>query len=108
MDALLVLIFFQNSAGVSNVPKGKVTGSKAAASASKTLKSDSTGKSSKTAAGSALSQTKSRKETTSKPAAKSASKVVRDGRTSATSKSAAGSALSQTSRKRKGSKKSPK
>ena len=71
----------------------KVTGKKAASSASKTLKSGSTGKASKTAAGSALSQTKAPKKQTSAKAASAASKTLRDRRTSKTSKSAAGSAL---------------
>ena len=76
------------------MPK-KVTGKKAASSASKTMTSKSTGKGSKTAAGSALSQTKAPKKNTSAKAASTASKVLRDGRTSKASKTAAGSALSQ-------------
>ena len=81
----------------------KVTGRKAGTAASKTLRSKSTGKDSKTAGGSALSQRKAPKKTTSKRAASAASKTLRDGRTSKTSKSAAGSALSQreTGKKRK-------
>ncbi|QWV98662.1 hypothetical protein KP005_05075 [Geomonas nitrogeniifigens] len=75
--------------------KKKVTGAKAATDASKTLKSDSTSPTSKTAAGSALSQTKAPKKVTSVKAATAASKVLTDGRTSKTSKSAAASALSQ-------------
>lgn len=75
--------------------KGKITGAKAASSASTTLQSGSTGSRSKTAAGSALSQTSAPKKTTSPKAARAASSVLRDGRTSAASKSAAGSALSQ-------------
>jgi hypothetical protein len=75
--------------------KKKVTGEKAAAAASKTLKSGSTSSKSKTDAGSALSQTKAPKKVTSAKAATAASKVLADGRTSKTSKSAAGSALSQ-------------
>ena len=75
--------------------KGKTTGRKAASNASKTLTDDSTGSKSKTAAGSALSQTNAPNKMTSKPAAHSASKVVSDGRTSKASKSPAGSALSQ-------------
>ena len=71
------------------------TGKKAASKASKTLTSRSTAKTSKSAAGSALSQRKAPARDTSKPAAKAASKTLRDGRTSAASKSAAGSALSQ-------------
>ena len=61
----------------------KQTQPKAAKAASKVLKSPSTGKASKTAAGSALTQSKSKKETTSKRAATAASKVLRDGRPSA-------------------------
>lgn len=75
--------------------KPKVTGSKAAASASKTLTNASTAPKSKTAAGSALSQTKAPEKATSKKAATAASKVLRDERTSKDSKAAAGSALSQ-------------
>lgn len=80
----------------------KVTSSKAASSASKTLSSGDTGSMSKSAAGSALSQreTKSTKDTGSK-AASSASKTLSDGRTASDSKSAAGSALSQKSGKGK-------
>jgi hypothetical protein len=75
--------------------KPKVTGKKAATSASKTLKNTSTAKKSKTAAGSALSQKGAPKKVTSKKAATTASKTLRDGRTSKDSKAAAGSALSQ-------------
>ena len=71
------------------------TGKKAASKSSETLRSRSTAKASKSAAGSALSQRKAPKRATSAPAAKAASKTLRDGRTSAKSKSAAGSALSQ-------------
>lgn len=73
----------------------KKTGPAAAKAASKTLKSADTGKASKAAAGSALTQFKAPKESTSSKAASAASKVLRDGRTSGTSKTAAGSALSQ-------------
>ena len=45
--------------------KSKVTGKKAASNASKTLKSDSSASKSKSAAGSALSQSKAPKKTTS-------------------------------------------
>ena len=78
----------------------KTTGSKAASAASKTLQNNSTGANSKTAAGSALSQTNAPKKQTSAPAASAASKVLSDGRTSAQSKTAAGSALSQTKSKK--------
>nr|WP_298133903.1 hypothetical protein [uncultured Pseudoxanthomonas sp.] len=77
----------------------KQTGPKAAKAASKVLSSTSTGKASKAAAGSALTQSKSKKENTSARVASAASKVLRDGRTSASSKSAAGSALSQARKK---------
>lgn len=75
--------------------KRKVTGEKAASDAAKTLKSGATSSKSKTAAGSALSQTKAPQKATSPKAATAASKVLTDGRTSKASKSAAGSALSQ-------------
>jgi len=79
----------------------KVTRPKAAKNASKVLRSKSTGKKSKAAAGSALSQTKAPKKTTSKKVASKASSVLRDGRTSKSSKSAAGSALTQKVSKKK-------
>jgi hypothetical protein len=72
----------------------KSTGPKAAKSAATVLKSDRPGAASKSAAGSALSQTGNAKKTSS-TAASAASKVLRDGRTGADSKSAAGSALAQ-------------
>jgi hypothetical protein len=75
--------------------KSKVTGKKAATAASKTIRGGSTGRSSKTAGGSALSQHEAPSKVTSARAASAASKVLRDGRTSAASKRAAGSALSQ-------------
>lgn len=78
----------------------KVTGSRAASNASETLKSKSTGKASKTAAGSALSQRKALSKQTSSKAASAASKTLRDGRTSKASKSAAGSALVQKGKKK--------
>lgn len=73
----------------------KTTQPNAASKASKVIRSKSTGDNSKTAAGSALSQSKAPKKVTSAPAASAASKILRDGRTSADSKSAAGSALAQ-------------
>lgn len=75
--------------------KKEVTSKSAARSASKTLSSPSTGKASKSAAGSALSQRNAPEKQTSSAAAKAASKVLRDVRTSKDSKSAAGSALTQ-------------
>lgn len=75
--------------------KTKVTGTAAARSASQTLTTKGTGASSRTAAGSALSQTKAPQKVTSAAAATAASKVLRDGRTNSASKTAAASALSQ-------------
>lgn len=75
--------------------KIEVTSKPAARSASKTLSSPDTGKDSKSAAASALSQRKAPGKSTSPAAAKSASKTLRDGRTSRDSKSAAASALTQ-------------
>jgi len=72
----------------------KVTGTKAASKSSTVLASNSTGRSSKAAAGSALSQVMPSKSTSAKVAT-AASKVLQDGRTGAASKSAAGSALAQ-------------
>lgn len=71
------------------------TGKEAASSASKTLRDESTGDKSKSAAGSALSQTDAPEKGTSDMAASNASEVLRDGRTSSSSKSAAGSTLTQ-------------
>ncbi len=79
--------------------KTKVTSSRVATKAAKVLKSKSTGKNSKTAAASALAQTKAPTKVTSKKTASIASQVLRDKRTSKSSKSVAGSALSQTQRK---------
>lgn len=73
----------------------KSTGPKAARAAAKVLASDNTGRNSRIAAGSALTQSRTNSERTSARAATAASQVLRDGRTSAASKSAAGSALSQ-------------
>lgn len=73
----------------------KTTGPKAAQAAAKVLASHNTGRNSRTAAGSALTQSQTNSERTSARAATAASQVLRDGRTSAASKSAAGSALSQ-------------
>ena len=77
------------------MPKKEVTSKPAARSASKTLTSSSTAKTSKSAAGSALSQRKAPEKQTSAKAGKAASKTLSDGRTAKTSKSAAGSALTQ-------------
>ncbi len=80
--------------------KSKITRSEASKNASKALRNKNTGSNSKTAAGSALSQTKAPKKVTSQEAASKASQVLRDKRTSKESKSAAGSALAQTPSKK--------
>jgi predicted DNA binding CopG/RHH family protein len=80
--------------------KGKVTSKAAAKSASKTLR-NSTSPKAKSAAASALVQTKAPAKTTSKAAATKASKTLSDGRTSKAAKSAAGSALAQKVRRTK-------
>lgn len=77
----------------------KSTKPKAAKKAATVLSSTSTGKKSKSAAGSALAQVSPAK-VTSKKVATTASKVLRDGRTSPASKTAAGSALSQAKAKK--------
>jgi len=81
----------------------KVTSQPVATNASQTLASESTGKASKSAAASALSQTAAPKKQTGAEAATAASKTLTDGRTSQTSKSAAGSALAQSTGKKKNS-----
>jgi hypothetical protein len=85
----------------------KSTSPKAAKAASKVLKSPSTGAASKTAAGSALSQTGNKKQTSPK-AATAASKTLRDGRTGVASKTAGGSALAQDSGTNSGGPRKPK
>lgn len=79
----------------------EVTSKKAASAASKVLRSGSTSKASKSAAGSALSQRKAPAKVTSKRAASAASKTLRKGSTSKTSKTAAGSALTQRPNRKK-------
>jgi addiction module HigA family antidote len=82
------------------VASSKRTGSKAATAASRALRSGSTSKKSKSAAGSALAQRKSAKVTSGK-AASAASATLRSGSTGKASKSAAASALAQRQRRRK-------
>lgn len=79
----------------------KTTSSEVAKKASDVLQDEQTGKKSKTAAGSALSQTKTSDKSTSEKAATASSKVLKDGRTADDSKSSAGSALSQKEPKKK-------
>lgn len=76
------------------------TSRRAALAASKVLSDGSGSKSSKSAAGSALSQSRSNKVTSSS-AASAASKTLRDSSTSKSSKTSAGSALTQRPSKKK-------
>jgi hypothetical protein len=80
--------------------KGETTSKPVGTKASGVMRSSSTGKASKSASGSALSQRQPSK-VTSKSAATAASKVLRDGRSSAASKSAAASTLTQRPSKKK-------
>lgn len=75
--------------------KTEVTSKKAATAASKVLRNENSSKTSKSAAGSALSQRKAPPKVTSPKAATAASKTLRNSNTSKTSKTAAGSALTQ-------------
>lgn len=81
--------------------KKEMTSKQAASSASRTVKSPETGKASKSASGSALSQRKAPEKQTSGPAAKNASKTLRDGRAGKDSRAGAGSALTQAASKKK-------
>lgn len=76
----------------------EVTGKRAASAASKTLRSPTASKVAKSAAGSALTQVRSKSganEVTSKKAASAASKTLRNPNASKAAKSAAGSTLTQ-------------
>ncbi len=74
--------------------KSESTGGKAASAAAKVLKDPKASKNAKTAAASALTQSKS-KETTSAKAASAAAKVMKDPKASKEAKTAAASALTQ-------------
>lgn len=80
--------------------KSESTGTKAAGAAAKVLKDPTASKAAKTAAASALTQSKS-KETTSAKAASAAAKVMRDPKASKDAKTAAASALTQKVGKKK-------
>lgn len=76
----------------------EVTGKRAASAASKVLRSPTASKAAKSAAGSALTQVRSKagvNEVTSKRVASAASKTLRNPNASKAAKSAAGSALTQ-------------
>ena len=80
--------------------KKEVTSSKAATAASKVLRSDGASKAAKSAAGSALSQTKAPAKVTSAKVATTASKVLKQESSSKSAKTSAGSALTQTPNKK--------
>lgn len=82
----------------------EVTGRRAATAASKTLRSPTASKAAKSAAGSALTQVRSKSgtnETTSKRVATAAAKTLRNPNAPKAAKSAAGSALTQRPNKRR-------
>jgi hypothetical protein len=80
--------------------KSESTGGKAASAAAKVLKDPKASKDSKTAAASALTQSKS-KEATGAKAATAAAKVMKDPKASKEAKTAAASALTQKAGKKK-------
>lgn len=79
----------------------EVTGKRAATAASKVLRSPNASKSAKSAAGSALSQSKAPEKVTLGSSAAAASKVLRNAGTSKAAKTASGSALTQRQNKQK-------
>ncbi len=79
----------------------EATSKRASYAASKVLRSPSTSKAEKSAAGSALSQRKAPAKVTSEAAASAASKTLRSESTSKTSKTSAGSALTQRPNKKR-------
>lgn len=79
----------------------EVTSKIAASAASKVLRSKSTSKASKTAAGIALSQTKAPRKITSSRVGTAASEILRNSSTSKKSKTASGYALTQRPNSRK-------
>jgi hypothetical protein len=81
--------------------KKEITSAKVASVASKVLRSENASKTTKSAAGSALSQAHSSYKVTSKEAATAASKVLRSSNASKAAKSAAGSALAQRTDRKK-------
>lgn len=83
------------------VKNKEVTGKHAASSAAKVLRNPNASKAAKSAAGSALSQTKSPNKVSSKSAASAASKTLRSATASKKAKSAAGSTLTQRPNKKR-------
>lgn len=78
--------------------RNESTGKKAATAASKVLNDPKASKAAKTAAASALTQSKSKTEVTSVKAASAASKVLNNPKSSKAAKTAAASALTQKKR----------
>lgn len=85
--------------------KSEQTGKAAASAAGKTLQSLSATKAEKSAAASALTQTKTAKEQTSPKAASQAGKVLQNPKSPPAAKTAAASALTQTADKKPAPKK---
>jgi hypothetical protein len=81
--------------------KSEVTGKKAATAASKVLRNPNSSKAAKSAAGSALAQTKAPSKVTSSKAASAASKTLRESGSSKSAKTSSGSALTQKQNKKK-------
>jgi hypothetical protein len=80
--------------------KVEITGKKVSSAASKVLSSKTASKAEKSVAASALTQTKSVKETTTKAVASAASKILHDPKASKEAKSVAASALTQKAKKK--------
>lgn len=80
--------------------KTEITGKKVSSAASKVLRSKTATKAEKSVAASALTQTKSVKETTSKKVAAEASKILHDPKSNKEAKSVAASALTQKVKKK--------
>jgi hypothetical protein len=83
----------------------KGTGRKVASKAGRVLSNPLATKNAKKSAGSALSQRRSPKRTTSKAVASAAAKVMRNPKATPRAKSVAASALAQAARRRKSNKK---
>ncbi|MEQ1651138.1 MAG: hypothetical protein ABL897_01475 [Hyphomicrobium sp.] len=80
--------------------KSEKTGKGVSSAAAKVLKSKTASKAEKSVAASALTQTKSAKETTGKAVASSAAKIMKDPKASKEAKSVAASALTQKVKKK--------
>lgn len=81
--------------------KREITSRRAASAASKVLRSHGASKTTKSAAGSALSQTKAPRKVTSSKAGTAASRALRSSGSSKSAKTSAGSALTQRPNRRR-------